>query len=616
MRVGSERCKLDITIRYVILYGMKGFIGYSVLFSVFFAGVLHAEYKSPMDPADFPKEDIMKGMNALKALPPFARECVIAETMGLLTSPTHDPAYQLSAMRRGGEVYHPVYEDAQYISSSGKVRGFFQDRAEVQNRKSAGKSYVQVWTEAKQAIAVTSTEALLATIEKDVTKVVLATAKYHLKSLSPKLRDAWFAIYGNMAYTPSGDDATYTETSWNRIGTINFKQKYTQRAVQDDVLFTDSKGIEYRLNEVWEPLSKSPNFAKKLRLITWCSNLIGVDDILALYPKEVKAMKKYYTQAKKQLKEAAQESTPAAGEESKPQTPTPAAEDEVITQATWAGLPQESKDKYLTEYFNLYFAPDKANDPYNHLYRRMDAPGRFMGSDNVMHDYYASTESWHRGGINTPRTVFGNRMRAWLRQQSEESILNDNRKDVELLAANTLMYLLGQMPQTLSDAFLADVAGLVYTGSGTKAYPYARKSYTTKMKKEARYRGFDDPMPQFIDTKGDKYFWKDLSNYMGTWEYRWVVCTFCVQLMGRERTLELLPDRVEMLREQYRKATGNEPPAPTAPEPDAESAEAPGETEANAPLPKSSAESPTPPPAPRPQSTPLGTPASAPTPHE
>ena len=140
------------------------------------------------------------------------------------------------------------------------------------------------------------------------------------------------------------------------------------------------------------------------------------------------------------------------------------------------------------------------------------------------------------------------------------------------------------MPQTLSDAFLADVAGLVYIGNGTKAYPYARKSYITKMKKEARYRGFDNPLPQFVDTKGNKRSWKELNFYMDTWEYRWAVCTFCVQLMGRERTQALLPDHVEMLRRQYRNATGNEPPSPTAPELDAESVEAaPGEAESNRP---------------------------------
>ena len=568
---------------------------------------LKAEYKSPVDPKDYPQGEITKGTNALRALPPYGRECMIAETMGLLFSPTHDPAYSLNVKNEAGERFHPVYRDAQFINSNGKLCNFYKVLKELSDKKTVGKSNQQVWKEAKQAMGSSSAEALFASFEKDVTKLALATAKYYLKSLSPKLRDAWFALYGDMAYAPNGNDALYTETSRKRVGTINFKQMYTEREVQKDALFTDSSGDEYKLKEVWEKLRNQPGVDKKLRLITWCFNLIGVDDILALYPKEVKAMKKYYTQAKKQLKEAPQKSA----EESKPQppAPAPAAGDEIITQTTWAGLPQESKDKFLTEFFNLYFTPDKAADPYNHLYRRMDGPGHTMGSDNVMLGYYTSTESWDRGGINTPRTTFGNRMRVWLKQQGEESILNDNKKNVELLAANNLIYLLGQMPQTLSDAFLADVAGLVYTGNGTKAYPYARKSYITRMKKEARYRGFDNPLPQFVDTKGDKRSWKELSIYMNTWEYRWAVCHICAQLMGREQTLALVPEQVKKLRQQYSKATGNEPPSPTAPELDAESAEAPGEAEANAPLPKSTTESPTL--TPKPQSSgyaPLGTP--------
>ena len=593
---------------------------YSMLLLSMLAYTLKAEYKSPVDPKDYPQGEITKGTNAIKALPPYGRECMIAETMGLMISPSHDSAYGLNVKNEAGERFHPVYKDAQFINNNGKLCNFYKVLDEIKNKKTIGKSNRQAWVEAKQAMASSTAETLFASFEKDVTKLALATAKYYLKSLSPKLRDAWFALYGDMAYAPNGNDALYTEKSGKRFGTIDFKQMYTEREAQKDALFTDSTGDQYKLNEVWEKLKKQPGVDKKLRLITWCSNLIGVNDILALYPKEVKAMKKYYTQAKKQLKEAPQE----AAEESKAQPPAPAAGDEIITQATWAGIPQDSKDKYLTEYFNLYFTPDKAADPYNHLYRRMDAPGRTMGSDNVMLDYNynASIESWNRGGIGTPGTAFGNRIRAWLKQQGEASILNDNKKNIELLAANNLIYLLGQMPQTLSDAFLADVAGLVYTGNGTKAYPYTRKSYITKMKKEAQYRGFDNPLPQFVDTKGNKRSWKELNFYMDTWEYRWAVCHICAQLMGREQTLALVPEQVEKLRQQYRKATSNEAPAPTAPELDAaEFVEAPGEAEPDATRPESSTiqhpmGSPTSTMTPKPQSSdyaPLGTPASAPT---
>ena len=266
------------------------------------ACTLKAEYKSPVDPKDHLTEEITKGVSALRVLSPAARECLITEAMGLLFSPSHNSAYQTTLKKKDGEMYHPVYDDAQFISSKGKVCNFYKTLREIINKKTPGKSIEQAWKQTKQAMASTSAEALFVPFEKEVTKMALATAKYYLKSFPPKLRDAWLALYGDMAYTPDGNDAPFTEESWKRFGTVNFEQMYTERKAQKNALYTDSSGDEYNLNEVWEKHTKQPDVAKKLRLLTWSSNLIGVNDILELYPKEVKAMKKFCSEAKEQLK--------------------------------------------------------------------------------------------------------------------------------------------------------------------------------------------------------------------------------------------------------------------------------------------------------------------------
>lgn len=270
---------------------------YSLLLLSMLAYTLKAEYKSPVDPKDYPLEEITKGVSGLRALPSAVRECLISETMGMLISPSHEPAYQLALKTHAGERYHPVYEDAHFITGSGKVCNFYKMIREVQKKKTINKAWVQT----KQAMANTSAEVLFGSFEKDVTKVALTTAKYYLKNLPPKLRDAWFALYGNMAYRPDGNDATFTEKSWKRIGTVNFVQMYTERTPMQDTLYKDSEGNEHKLNEVWDKYWKLPDIPKKLRIITWCSILIGANDIMELYPKEVGAMKKHFSEAMEKL---------------------------------------------------------------------------------------------------------------------------------------------------------------------------------------------------------------------------------------------------------------------------------------------------------------------------
>ena len=271
------------------------------------ANVLHAEYKSPVNPDDYPREEIVKGTNALKAMPLYARECLIAETMGLLVSPNKGSAYSLKLNRNNGEIYHDVVKDAQYFNSQGKECKFWSTCGEMFSKKNLGKTNSQAWGETKRAMAVTCRDAILAAFEKDVTKLVCATAKYRLKCLSPKLRDAWLALYGGMCYKPDGSEAHYEESSWQRHGTVDIKQQVVWRTPDEDVLFTDSKGNEYKLKELMDKNLRSQNILKQFNVITWCSNLVGVEDILNLFPQEVKAMRKYHKQAGMRLKEAAQE---------------------------------------------------------------------------------------------------------------------------------------------------------------------------------------------------------------------------------------------------------------------------------------------------------------------
>ena len=265
------------------------------------ACTVKAAYAPDVNIEDYPKEEIKKGVLALKALPITGKECCIAEKMGLVFSPSSGSAYEHDLLSNEVEhtKYYKVKQDAQYIGTNGKLYSFSKEMHGAWNKKTLGKNNKDSWIEAKQAIGATGEDAIFAAFAKDVTKLAQQTAKYHLKSLPTKLRDAWLAQYGGMLYMPDGSDAYDGEDSYRRHGTVSVKQQVVVRKFKPEALFMDSKGEELNAQEVKDNLSKTDKVRSAIGHITWCASLVGAEDILSLFPKEVKAMRKHAKEAQK-----------------------------------------------------------------------------------------------------------------------------------------------------------------------------------------------------------------------------------------------------------------------------------------------------------------------------
>ena len=97
------------------------------------------------------------------------------------------------------------------------------------------------------------------------------------------------------------DGTTLPESGYNakvRIGS-GFDVDYNGNP-SDGYSFMDPTGKECSLQEAFAADAKKKRWRDTVRR---CENLVGARDILALFPEEVKAMRKHYKQKQAQMKE-------------------------------------------------------------------------------------------------------------------------------------------------------------------------------------------------------------------------------------------------------------------------------------------------------------------------
>lgn len=264
-------------------------------------GKVHAEYAPPLKIEDYPREAVREGQTALHSLTPLLRDAYIAERLGLVFESAR-PAYEWN--EKGSDVkYRPVKGGGKFVSGSGKLLPFYST---VDKEYGSGKNKeknMDFWKKTGEAIGKVGDEVILMGASRQVTRLVQQTAKYHLKSIPQKRRDAFLAYLGDMLYMSDGASGFTGEIKYDRSiwPTQELKQKQEWKVTVPGAHFIDSKGNELSFDEVCSDLNNSPiNFA--VWMSTWCSNLVGAKDILAMFPREVKKMKAAYEKKIQELR--------------------------------------------------------------------------------------------------------------------------------------------------------------------------------------------------------------------------------------------------------------------------------------------------------------------------
>ena len=259
---------------------------------VWVCGALHAAYEPNVNPSDYPKDEVRKGLQAMKSLPKIAREAIIAEKLALLFLTSGEGAYGDEHLAgEHGTKWFDVKSQAKFMSSSGKLTDYHQVLNEVRKKKLQGTEGWDVWVHAKQGICAVGEEVIFSSYVADVTKMVQQTAKRHLNSVPQILRDAWLAEWGGLLFMPDGSSAYDSPKPTKKYGTFSAKKEFAMVCRKPGAQFIDSKGEQKDADAVWKEHVKNVRNEKILFSACWCAGLIGAEDILSLFPKEVKAMK-------------------------------------------------------------------------------------------------------------------------------------------------------------------------------------------------------------------------------------------------------------------------------------------------------------------------------------
>ena len=245
------------------------------------------------------KAEAKKGVGAMKQLSATARQAMIAERMGLLYIDAADSAYSGRPVTdEAGFRFYPVKHGSKFVGSNGKEYDFFVERDIARQKKLPGLLGSELWNKALLSIEIAGEELVFSSMAPEVTKLAQQTARRHLRQLPADLRDAWLAQEAGFIHMPDGSDPYTEEKSEDRYGTIDMERKVTWRGARPEAIFRDSKGKEWKMEDVWERRGLSGKVPYSLDLIRWCATLVGSNDILSLFPKEVKSMKKYYEAVK------------------------------------------------------------------------------------------------------------------------------------------------------------------------------------------------------------------------------------------------------------------------------------------------------------------------------
>lgn len=233
---------------------------------------LHAAYNPKlMEVTSEFKNQVKLVVRELKSLPKIARQCIAAEDLGLLYTPSGQTPYEFIKKDAG---WYWASKNALYIGLDGKPRSLTRDKESCKLN----------WPKLREKVKDTGIDFVLTPFSKEVTRLVCTNAKYHLKSMPPTLRDYFLAKESKLLYMADGSDPYMGEQTF--ISENKMKIPYTK--VNSQALFVDAEGKTHSVEEIKK---YQEEWGQRLKLVQACCFLVGSQDILKLFENEVKALK-------------------------------------------------------------------------------------------------------------------------------------------------------------------------------------------------------------------------------------------------------------------------------------------------------------------------------------
>ena len=475
-----------------------------LLLTVFSASPSSGQY-TPVDISNLPAEnrsDLAKVARRVKMWPTVLQDALICEQLSLAFS--MDGGNALTNWH--GISVPSIVQGAFFVDRSGKPRCLIQLKKTVD------------WEKIHfEDLNLFPSQAILHYFKKEVKRVTLATAKYHLSSLPDTERQAMLALLAGVIYHPSGEAAfqNYSEEVKMNNGVI-----VVVKGDYKNSFYTDADGNEHKLN--LDPDQNSSTWRRRMQI--WrCANIVGNNAVLGLVPNEVKALRR---RSQNHLDNIATQRNTV--EENKL-----VVADEMMRQFT----PEQQYARIATA-AGLYFkTPRQAG--LNGTYRHLDPDVKIILPDGQI------TNSWEKCPPDSSQ--WQQKRIELLEQISLEGLIRHYEEPIKKMARQLAKNRFTDMPDLLREALQSELKGTLTTKDGTPA-----TDGQTTVQVEACSRYFSIPHDNvraekayFPSSNGKIFPYSIVSSYENTHERSIKLIYLCAYILGKKDLLQCISESDE-----------------------------------------------------------------------
>ncbi len=283
--------------------------------------------------------------------------------------------------------------------------------------------------------------ALLSFFKKDVDRVVCNTAKYLMNEMPDDLRWSLLAMLDRKLYYQDGRSASEKKYEFSLDCGIKVSYYYGEGDYQN-YYFVGANGEEAKIEDARWKEGRWERYSKWYHIVLRCANLVGNKDILALFPEEVKAMRKHYKQKQALMKEQKDATINEAIEQA---------------DAMLLTLPSDAQEHLIAEAAGMCY------DPENYGWGGIDWK---TGTILTRGALYLGDGSKVYGPCNDGDAPV---MRELLRKVPHRVILEHYAEPLKKMARYMAKDRFQNMPGILRDALLCEITGELTTADGSPA---------------------------------------------------------------------------------------------------------------------------------------------------
>lgn len=241
------------------------------------------------------KKLIDTGIANMKKLPDHIKAALIASRYGLLYIPGRISAYSVNDNYSPEEKvqYYPVLGNSQYVGLDGNMYKFY----DVIRDRNTNKELTDAWVTVMQCIGGTSDEAIFSEFTDDITALAQKAAQNHLSTLSNDERNAWLAAKSHFLFAGANEDIYTGRLVRERVPGTNIE--CTTHEATNEAKYMTPDGKEQNFNQIYRRIRGNNRTSIAWQYASYCAAIVGAKPILALYPEQVKAMRKAYRAATK-----------------------------------------------------------------------------------------------------------------------------------------------------------------------------------------------------------------------------------------------------------------------------------------------------------------------------